>query len=170
MTFRFRLQRVLELREASEQARARALASATDGADDARRRADALAGLRRLQRDAMTAAARGHITAGEMQHLAFLIGALDDRLARAAADVADAERVVTEAQQALQLASRDRRVIDRLKARHIERWQEQQQQQDRTAMDEIALTRFTRRPDTHAAAVSAPAAPAAATRPEESSR
>jgi flagellar FliJ protein len=158
MTFRFRLQRVLELREESEQARARALRAASDDASEARRRQDALAGLRALQRDALAAASRGLITAGEMQHLTFLIGALDDRLVRAADDVAEAERVVAEAQQALQHAARDRRVLDRLKERHGERWQEHQQQRDRHAMDEIALTRFTRRADG-----GAPGAPAAAT-------
>jgi flagellar protein FliJ len=145
MSFKFRLQRVLELREQSEQARARAVREATDSADDARRRQDAITALRTLQRDALTAAARGFITAGELQHLQFVIGALDDRLVRAADDVRNAERVVTEAQAALQLASRDRRVLDRLKDRHSERWHDIATQQDRTMMDEIALTQFTRR-------------------------
>lgn len=145
MSFKFRLQRVLELREQSEQARARAVRDATESAEDARRRQEAIASLRMLQRETLTAAARGLITAGELQHLQFLIGALDDRLARAADDVRDAERVVADAQQALQRASRDRRVLDRLKDRHSERWTDAAMQQDRTLMDEIALTQFTRR-------------------------
>jgi flagellar FliJ protein len=145
MSFKFRLQRVLELREQSEQARARAVRDATEGAEEARRRQEAIASLRTLQRETLTAAARGLITAGELQHLQFLIGALDDRLARAADDVRDAERVVAEAQEALQRASRDRRVLDRLKDRHSERWTDAAMQQDRTLMDEIALTQFTRR-------------------------
>jgi len=145
MSFRFRLQRVLELREQSEQARARAVRDAADSADDARRREAAIAALRTLQRDSLTAAARGVITAGELQHLQFIIGALDDRLVRAADDVRQAERVVAEAQAALQRASRDRRVLDRLKDRHSERWNDAALQQDRTLMDEIALTQFTRR-------------------------
>lgn len=159
MSFKFRLQRVLELREQSEQARARAVRDATDHADDARRRQEAIASLRVLQRETLAAAARGFITAGEMQHLQFLIGALDDRLVRAADDVRDAERVVASAQAALQLASRDRRVLDRLKERHSERWTEATMQKDRTLMDEIALTQFTRRTlaelDTRDAAIAA---------------
>jgi flagellar FliJ protein len=145
MSFKFRLQRVLELREKSEQARARAVRDATDGADDARRRQAAIAALRTLQRDTLSAAARGHITAGELQHVQFLIGALDDRLLQAADDVRDAERAVADAQDALQRASRDRRVLDRLRERHSERWHDVTTQQDRTMMDEIALTQFTRR-------------------------
>ncbi len=159
MSFKFRLQRVLELREQSEQARARAVRDATDNADDARRRQDAIASLRTLQRETLSAAARGFITAGELQHLQFLIGALDDRLVRAADDVAAAERVVAEAQAALQRASRDRRVLDRLKDRHSERWTDATVQRDRTLMDEIALTQFTRRTlaalDTRDAAIAA---------------
>jgi flagellar FliJ protein len=168
VSFRFRLQRVLELRQDAEQARARALRDAADSADEARRRQDALSRLRTLQRDALTAASHGLITAGEMQHLTFLIGALDDRLVRAADDVVEAERGVLEAQQALQLAARDRRVLDRLRDRHGERWQQEQQHRDRQSMDEIALARFTRRPDatvSRAAATPTPVAP-----PEDSTR
>ena len=94
-----------------------------------------------------------------MQHFAFLLERLDEHLLATAEDVAAAEQVVAEARAALQLASRDRRVLDRLKDRHAERWQESELQRDRVAMDEIALNRFTRtRP---ASDVSAGAADAA---------
>mgnify|MGYP000113435803 CR=1 FL=1 len=145
MSFRFRLQRVLELREKSEQARAQTLNAANLNADEQRRQQDAMFALRQLQRDSLEAASRGVITAGELQHLNFIIDQLDDRLVRAADDVQEAERLVAEAQIALQLASRDRRVIDRLKARHVERWQDTEQHRDRNHMDEIALARFTRK-------------------------
>lgn len=143
MSFRFRLQRVLELREESEQARARTLAHATDQAEECKRQQDAMHSLRELQRESLQAAARGVITAGELHHLSFIIGQLDDRLARASDDVQEAERIVAEAQAALHIASRDRRVIDRLKERHSERWYDTEQQRDRMHMDEMALSRFT---------------------------
>ncbi len=145
MSFRFRLQRVLELREKSEQARAQTLHAANENADEQRSQQDAMFALRQLQRDSLEAVSHGVITAGEMQHLAFIIDQLDDRLLRAADDVDEAERLVAEAQVALQLASRERRVIDRLKERHVERWQDAEQQRDRNHMDEIALSRFTRK-------------------------
>lgn len=144
MSFKFRLQRVLELREKSEQARARTLREASDSADVVRQQQDAMQALRALQRDSLEAASRGAISAGELQHLTFIIDQLDDRLARATDDVAEAERIVAEAREALNLASRDRRVLDRLKEKHSERWWEDAQQRDRLHMDEIALSRFTR--------------------------
>lgn len=143
MSFRFRLQRVLELREKSEQARARTLREASESADHMRAQANALHALRTLQRESLDDASRGLITAGELQHVAYVIDELDMRLARATVDAAEAERVAIEAQQALQLASRDRRVLGRLKEKHAERWSETAQQQDRLQMDEIALSRFT---------------------------
>ncbi len=144
MSFRFRLQRVLELREKAEQARARALQDANDQADTVRRQQDAIQALRRVQRESLDAASRGLIAAGELQHLSFIIGQLDERLVRVGDDMQEAERIVAEAQAALQAASRDRRVIDRLKERHAERWYDAAQLRDRNHMDEIALTRFTR--------------------------
>lgn len=145
MSFKFRLQRVLELREKSEQARARTLREASESADLMREQANALQALRTLQRDSLDAASRGVITAGELQHVAYVIDQLDTRLERATVDAAEAERLAIEAQQALQLASRDRRVLGRLKEKHAERWMETEQQRDRLHMDEIALSRFTRK-------------------------
>ncbi len=145
MSFSFRLQRVLELREKAEQARARTLRDANENADLLREQANALHSLRTLQRESLDAASRGLISAGELQHVAYLIDQLDTRLAKASDDAAEAQRVALEAQQALQLASRDRRVLGRLKEKHAERWSETEQQRDRLAMDEIALSRFTRK-------------------------
>ncbi len=144
MSFKFRLQRVLELREKAEQARALALRDAKDHADSVRTQQEAMHSLRTLQREGLDAAARGLITAGELQHLSFVIAELDARLARATEDVTDAERVAAEAQAALFSASRDRRVLDRLKSRHAERWQDDAMHRDRLHMDEIALSRFSR--------------------------
>jgi flagellar FliJ protein len=143
MSFRFRLQRLLELRAEAEQARARTLVDASDHADTTRQTQAAMQSLRELQRDSAEAAAQGAITAGEMQQFNFVLDQLDDRLDRATDDVEEAERLVAEAQAALQEASRDRRVLDRLKERHTERWQEAEVQADRLVMDEVALSRFT---------------------------
>jgi flagellar FliJ protein len=45
----------------------------------------------------------------------------------------------------LEEAARDRRVLDRLKARHAETWHADKALKDRVAMDEIALAQFSRR-------------------------
>lgn len=161
MSFRFRLQRILELREKSEQARARTLADASEQADAARRHQQAMHELHWLQRETASAASQGAITAGELQHFAFLLDRLDDRLVHGADNVQEAERLLAEAQSALHLASRDRRVLDRLKDRHVERWQVEGQHRDRVDMDEIALTRYSRkrRPGDLTAATPTPETP-----------
>ncbi len=143
MSFKFRLQRVLELREKAEQARARTLRETSESAELMREQANALHALRTLQRESLDAASRGLISAGELQHVSYVIAQLDSRLARATDDAAEAERIAVEAQQALQIASRDRRVLGRLKEKHAERFSENEQQRDRLHMDEIALSRFT---------------------------
>jgi flagellar FliJ protein len=152
--FRFRLQRVLELREQAEQARAREVAAARDAAEAAQREADAIAALRSSQRDALDAAAAA-ATVGELQHLAWVVGELDGRLQTATEDAtrADGERELAE--RALRDAARDRRVIDRLRERHLERHQDMQAQQDRSTMDDIALSQFTRRATTPPASATA---------------
>jgi flagellar FliJ protein len=154
MTFRFRLQRVLELREQAEQARAREMAAATDVAEQARREADALAALREAQREAIDAAANG-ATVGELQHLTYVVRELDERLDVATEDVRTADAQLAAAQAALRDAARDRRVLDRLREKHVERHQEAALQQDRVTMDEIALAQFARRATTPPAASTA---------------
>ena len=42
-------------------------------------------------------------------------------------------------------ASQERRVLDRLREKHLEGWQTEQTQIDRQTMDAIALTRFTQK-------------------------
>lgn len=143
MSFQFRLQRLLELRAKAEQGRARTLVDAAERADELRRQQSAVQTLRQLQRESAEAAATGRITAGELQQFTYLLDQLDHRLARTADDVQQAERLVDEARMALQDASRDRRVLDRLKDRHEQRFHEAAVQQDRLLMDEVALSRFT---------------------------
>lgn len=159
MTFRFRLQRVLELREQAEQARARDAAAAHEAADAARREADAIATLRAAQRAALDAAARG-ATVGELQHLAYVVDELDGRLDAAAEQVAGADARRDTADAALRDAARDRRVLDRLRDRHVERHHAALVLEDRTTMDEIALSQFARRATTPPASATAHPDPA----------
>lgn len=142
--FRFRLQRVLELREEHEQARARELASAQDAADAARREQDALAALRDSSRDELEAAHAETPRVGHLHQLGFVLQSLDQRVERATETVHAADGVVDAAQRALVDAARDRQVLDRLKERHAEAWRAEEAQKDRLQMDEIALARFGR--------------------------
>ncbi|MBL0173464.1 MAG: flagellar export protein FliJ [Gemmatimonadaceae bacterium] len=142
--FNFRLQRILELREKAEQAKARELASAQDLAESARRERDALAALHATSRAEVDAAHRTEPRIGHLQQLGLVLQSLDQRLESAGETVRAADEVVDSAQKLLDAASRDRRVLDRLKVRHTDQWRVEEAHKDRLGMDEIALSRFSR--------------------------
>jgi flagellar FliJ protein len=142
--FRFRLQRVLELREEHEQAMARELASAKDAADTARREEETLAAVRDSARAELHAAHADTPRVGHLHQLGFVLQSLDQRAQSATEAVQAADVVVDTATAALVDAARDRRVLDRLKERHAETWRAEEAQKDRLQMDEIALGRFGR--------------------------
>ncbi|MES2521528.1 MAG: flagellar export protein FliJ [Gemmatimonadota bacterium] len=145
--FRFRLQRVLELREESEQAKARLLAAAQDAADAARREQEALAAMRDSSRAELHAAHADAPRIGHLHQLGFVLQSLDQRVQNAGEVVHAADEVVASAQGELTDAARDRRVLDRLKERHAESWRAEEAHKDKLQMDEIALARFGRKND-----------------------
>ena len=142
--FRFPLQRVLDLRQRQERDAATALAAAHDAAAAARDAEHALLSARAELAAALAPAGPG-AAVGALRTTAFLIGRLDAeaQAAGAAADAADA--AVSDREQALRAAYRDRRALDRLRERHHVAWQGGAVAADRQQMDEIALTRFAQR-------------------------
>lgn len=145
--FKFRLQRILELREQHEQAKARALAGAQDVANSARADQSALAALRDDSQALIHATTHAAPRVGHLWQLDLALTALEVRMERAAEVVHEAEAQVVTAQEALAAAAKDRRVLDRLKERHAESYRAEFALKDRIAMDEIALAQFTRRDD-----------------------
>jgi flagellar FliJ protein len=154
--FRFRLQRVLEMRERKERDAATALAQAQDAASVARRAAEELAARRAEM--AGGAARAGGVPVGALHNLAFLLDRMDEHVARAGTAAQAAERAVAEREGALRHAFRDRRTLDRLRERHHDAWRAGAAAADRTLMDEVALSRFGQG---GAAGASKPNAPAA---------
>ena len=140
--FKFRLQRVLELREKSEEAKAIQLAKAEESASVARSERDQLQLLRTQSRAQITSASSTAPTVGHLHHLGFVLSALDHRLVQATQSVSTAEGVVSEARHLLEAAARDRRVLDRLKDKHSDVHRAGEVHRDRVQMDEIALTLF----------------------------
>ncbi len=143
--FRFRLQRVLELRQEAEQVASRTLGLARDAADEARRAQDALADLHETSRREIGATQQREPRIGHLQQLGVVLQSLETRLESAVEQVQVADGVVADAQSKLELAARDRRVLDRLKERHLTVWRAEEAQKDRLQMDEIALARFGRK-------------------------
>ncbi|MCC6241876.1 MAG: flagellar export protein FliJ [Gemmatimonadaceae bacterium] len=151
MSFKFRLQRILELREQAEQAKARALVTAQDAAEQARQVHETLTDLRAVSRAEISAAHSTEPRVGHLQQLGLVLESLDERVERADERVREADSVVTGAQQLLDMAARDRRMLDRLKDRHTDQWRAEMAQKDRIGMDEVALARFSRSAETRAA-------------------
>ena len=141
--FRFRLQRVLDMRARTERDAATALVSAQEAADAAR---DEQLRLER-QREQLSAAQRtpdaAGASVGELRNLGFLLERMDEQVAGAAQLTAAAEGTVLAREDALRAAFRDRRTLDRLREKHQDAWRAGEIAQDRALMDEIALTRFT---------------------------
>lgn len=142
--FKFRLQRVLELREKKEEAQAIQLAKAEETATIARTHRDQLETLRAESRAQITSANASGPTVGHLHHLGFVLNALDHRLVQASQVVSKAESLAFDARASLEIAARDRRVLDRLKDKHSDVHRAGEAHRDRVQMDEIALSLFTR--------------------------
>jgi flagellar FliJ protein len=140
--FRFRLQRVLELRERHERDAATALTRAQEAAEAARRDAEALAARRAELAAGAGAGSTAGVPVGALHNLAFLLDRMDERVASAGAAVRAAEGAVDEREGALRAAFRERRTLDRLRERHQDAWRAGAAAADRQLMDEIALSRF----------------------------
>lgn len=138
--FRFRLQQVLDLREEQERHLASQLATAI-GAEQAAKAA--LEGLRAERVAGTEGGLKGQSrSVGELTNVAFIMEQLDGQIANASEMVNAANNSVSQVQEALTAAFKDRRVLDRLRERHEEDYRVTAEQTDRRTMDEIALSRF----------------------------
>ncbi len=140
--FKFRLQRVLELREEAERVRSVALADAQGQASAARETRDAIEEVRAAGHESLTTASNAGTTVGTLQQLQYVLGALDVRLQFANSSVITAESLVRRAQDELHEAFKARHALDTLREKQSEAHRAAAQGADRALMDEIALTRF----------------------------
>lgn len=142
--FNFRLQRVLDLRAKHEKDAAIRLAEAEERAEAAERARAALEAVR-AENAARLAAAHGGGTVGQLRSLGLVLESLDVRIGHAGTAVEAAEEGVRRSADEMRAAFRDRRVLDRLRERHLESWRAEEVQADRASMDSIALTRFVQK-------------------------
>ena len=140
--FRFRLQRVLELREEAERARSVALVEAQGHATAARDAREAIAQVRSASRQTLSEASNAGTTVGTLQQIQFVLGALDMRLQLADSSLVTADSLVRRAQDELRSAFQARHALHTLKEKQAEAHRVAEQGADRALMDEIALTRF----------------------------
>jgi flagellar protein FliJ len=140
--FRFRLQRVLELREEAERTRAAALGDAEGAATAARDARDAIQSVRTAGQAQLSDASAGGTTVGALQQMQYVLGALDARLEIANSSVTTADSLVRRAQDELREAFQARHALDTLREKHADAHRAAEQSADRATMDAIALTRF----------------------------
>jgi flagellar FliJ protein len=140
VAFKFRLQKVLDLRAEKEQDAATQLARSRQLAENARAEKSALeSSLSEGFAGIATAAGR---TVGEMRSRAYALALLDQRIAQAEQAIVRAEAEVAQRTAEYSLAFRDRRILDRLKDKHLEEWRAEETRTDLMTMDGIALGRF----------------------------
>jgi flagellar export protein FliJ len=140
-TFRFRLQKVLDLRKTAEQESAARVANARQAADDAHRTLAALDEVRTAGFAEKGRGSQAPRSAGELQHLSFILEQIGEHLAVADDASRNADERVDELVTEFTDAVRQRRVLDQLRDRHRDVWQVAQVQADRKLMDELAITR-----------------------------
>lgn len=142
--FRFRLEKVLELRKYEEQAAALRLAEAEREAERARRALDALEDLRRQGRDRLAQAHGAGGLAGHLQNLRYLVDRLGQLVAEAGAATRAADEKVSEKMAELSVALQERRIIDRLRERSLDQWRAEQVRAEQKLMDDVAGERHER--------------------------
>lgn len=141
--FRFRLQRVLELRQKSEQEAATRLAEAQSGEVAARQTCALLEGVQEegIRQAAAPGASR---RVGQLQNLRFFVERMGEQVMVARGELAAAEQEVSAKMEEFSVAFRDRRILDRLRDKALESYRVEEVQADRKLMDDIALSRFAR--------------------------
>lgn len=145
--FKFRLQQVLELREQHEKQVAAKLAEAETAADEARVAQKALEAIRQSGSQALRSAHASEPTIGQLKTIGYVIEQLNHHIVDAQSRVEMAEQLVNQARTDLTSALQARRVLSRLRDRHFETWRVEDNAQEMRAMDELALSRYTRRED-----------------------
>jgi flagellar FliJ protein len=147
--FNFRLQKVLELKEQSEQRAASELARAQDRVDEARAAHETLAAIRAAGAAQLAAAHGESATVGQLQNIGFVLQQLDEHVTQASEVSDSAQSGLRDAQAMLTAAHQERRVLDRLRDRKKDEWQHAETQSDLQHMDSLALTRFAKQNPQH---------------------
>jgi flagellar FliJ protein len=145
--FRFRLQRLLDLRELAEREASIALATARSAEDEAKRERDSIEAQRIAARERLLPPAGSHCRVAELRQVAMLMERLDAGRAQAEYKVSKAANQVHQKQVLLGETVTNRRVLDRLKDRQRESWRIADERAERAVMDDIGRARFAERHD-----------------------
>lgn len=143
--FKFRLQRVLEMRVQTEQEAASALAEARSSEEAKQLERLRLEAARDEGMAKAASVASTQPTVGQLQNLRFLVERLNDEIEAAQLEVDVAAAEVQEKLADYSNAFRDRHMIDKLREKALETHRSEEVQADRKVMDSVALSRFLRK-------------------------
>ena len=140
MAFRFKLQKVLEYREQLEDQAKVALAQVQQLYIEEERRSEALKSLLAEQETKLYSNAL--LSAGERWLLEHFIRGVREDLQSSQMRLRTLARMVAEAQKTLRERARDKKVLDKLKARQRERHELEERTKEQRSYDETATLRF----------------------------
>ena len=139
--FKFSLQRLLTLREKAAHHAAIELAVARVAEEEAVNEQQRLGVSRAEARDALLPKPGVSRSVSELRHVAYLMEQLDARTEVADVSATEAERAVDEKQVSLGERLRDRRMLDRLRERHLAEWRIADERRDRELMDGLGRSK-----------------------------
>lgn len=142
--FKFRLQKVLDLKVWKEQESALRLHEARERAGEAERALEALREVQTATRHQISAAHGAGGAVGHLQNLRYVLGQLEVRIEEADTVRQGAEVALQETLSDYTAAFRDRRVLEELRERQAEANRAALGQAERKTMDELAVTRHGR--------------------------
>ena len=139
--FRFRLEQLLDLRAAAEEATARKLADARHTVTGARNMVERIVRSESELRQQVGRALRETGSVGAVQNLDIVREQLARQRLAAEAQLSEAETRLSEALAAHQQAHQEREILDRLRARRSEEWRVENQRREQAVLDEVARGR-----------------------------
>jgi len=146
-SYRFPLEKVLEIRLEEEQRQAKIVADARRDAQAARDAVQHLEVLKNASRERIRAAHSSGRAVGQIQNLEWIVGQMDGELDHAETRARDAAETVARCLEEFQRAVKERQSLDRLRDRRRKEWLAESRTRDQKNMDEVALHRFVRAGD-----------------------
>ena len=143
--FRFRLAKVLELREQKEAEMKRLLGEALAVLDVEERRLAELEHAKEHHTGELTRLQRGALDIARVLAYFSFIDQVNDSIARQRDRVQQAKELVDEARVRVTIASQEKKAVEKLRERDFEAWQKEQQRLDTMQLDEASNLRFNRR-------------------------
>ena len=143
--FKFRLQKVLDLRTWREQESAARLGAARQRMSEAERAAEALREVRASGNANLLRAHSEGGPVGQLQNLNYLLARIDQQIAEADAARLEAEKSVQASMNDYLKALREKRTLERLRDRQAELDRIRRGQAENRVMDDLAVSRFVRK-------------------------